>query len=54
MAGHFGMEKMVCSIINPYRIADPMTYRILDGKYVHNFLPELKQSKTAPIFFAVL
>ena len=22
--------KMVCSIINPYRIADPMTYRILD------------------------
>ena len=25
-----GMEKMVCSNINPYRIDDPMTYRILD------------------------
>ena len=30
MAGNCGMEKMVCSIINPYRIDDPMTYRILD------------------------
>jgi hypothetical protein len=27
---YFGMEKMVCSIMNPYRIADPMTYIILD------------------------
>ena len=30
MAGNCGMEKIVYSIINPYRNADPMTYRLLD------------------------
>ena len=30
MAGKCGMEKMVYYIIKPYKIADPMTYRILD------------------------
>ena len=34
MAGNGGMENMVCSIINPYRIEDPMTYSILDWKYI--------------------
>ena len=31
---------MVCSIINPYRIADPMTYRILDWKYITSHLSQ--------------
>ena len=30
MAEKCGKEKMVYSIIKPYRIADPMIYRILD------------------------
>ena len=34
------MEKMVCSIINPYRIADPMTYRILDWKHITSHLSQ--------------
>ena len=45
---------MVYSIITPYRIADPMTCRILDWK-IHNYSLELKQSKTheALCFFAI-
>ena len=39
---------MVYSIIKPYGIANFMTYRILDPKYVHNFSLELEQSKTPP------
>ena len=30
MAGKWGMEKMVYSNMKPCRIADPMTYRILN------------------------
>ena len=37
MAGNCGMEKMVFSIINPYKIDDPMAYRILDWKYITSF-----------------
>ena len=54
MAENFGLEKMVFSTINPYRIADPMTYRTLDWKYITSHLswnnPKLRLRRRVGLF----
>ena len=49
MAGNCGVEK-----INPYRIDDPMTYRILDLKYITSHLsknnPKLRLQRLIGVF----
>ena len=48
MAGNVGMEKMVCSVINPYS-QDCRSYELQKLRLkIHNFSLEFEQSKTLP------